>query len=154
MQWGIIMKVKSLFLKDAFLFAVGGLLYQVIEIGFRGYSHWTMFLLGGLCFLLLGAINRFLPWETPFPLQMLLGAAAVTLLELVAGLIVNVRLGWNVWDYSGSPMNFMGQISLYSSIAWFFLSALGIVLDDILRYWIFGEEKPHYCLICFRSSDK
>ena len=140
------MKTKNFLLKNGFLFVAGGLIYQLIEIAYRGHSHWSMFLLGGVCFLLLGYINRFLPWETPLPLQMLIGMAIVTLLELLTGLVVNVRLGWDVWDYSGMPLNFMGQISLLSSTGWYFLSAVGIVLDDTLRYWIFHEEKPRYYL--------
>ena len=32
-----------------FLWAVGGCLYYTFEIVFRGFSHWTMFVLGGLC---------------------------------------------------------------------------------------------------------
>lgn len=131
------------FLKNLFLFTVGGDFYLLIEILYRGYSHWTMFLLGGICFLCLGAINRFLPWETPMPLQMLLGAAIITLLELIMGLIVNVWLGWNVWNYTGR-FTLFGQISLNFSMGWYFLSAVGIVLDDFLRYWIFHEEKPRY----------
>ena len=33
--------------KYLFLFDVGGLLYILIELIWRGRSHWTMFLLGG-----------------------------------------------------------------------------------------------------------
>lgn len=36
--------------KLIFLFVVGGLLYAVIEILWRGYTHWTMAILGGMCF--------------------------------------------------------------------------------------------------------
>lgn len=133
--------MKSLF-KNLFLFVVGGDIYLLIEILYRGYSHWTMFLLGGICFLCLGYINRFLPWETPLPVQMLLGAVIITVLELVTGCIVNIWLGWNVWNYT--MLSFLGQISLLSSIGWYFLSVIGIILDDYLRYWIFREEKPHY----------
>ena len=32
-----------------FLGTLGGALYYGFEIIFRGFSHWTMFLLGGLC---------------------------------------------------------------------------------------------------------
>jgi uncharacterized membrane protein len=135
------------FLKNLFLFTVGGVLYYLMEILWRGYSHWSMFLLGGVSFLLLGLINEVLSWEAPMLLQMALGAAVITLLEFNVGCLVNLRLGWAVWDYSDMKFQFMGQISLKSSILWFFLSALGIVLDDCLRYRFFGEEKPSYRLI-------
>ena len=49
--------------KYLFLFNVGGLLYILIELIWRGRSHWTMFLLGGICFVFLGLINEVLPWQ-------------------------------------------------------------------------------------------
>ena len=27
---------------------------------------------------------------------------------------------------------------------WFYLSLVAIILDDYLRYWMMGEEKPKY----------
>lgn len=134
-------------LKYVVLWAVGGLAYIVIELMARGHTHWTMFLLGGVCFIALGLINEVLPWSMPLPVQMIIGGAVITLLELVTGCIVNIGLGWAVWDYSALPFNFMGQICLQFSAAWCLLSVVGIVLDDYLRFWWFGEEKPHYRLV-------
>ena len=45
------------------LMATGGLLYVALELIWRGRSHWTMFLLGGICFVALGLINEVLPWD-------------------------------------------------------------------------------------------
>lgn len=140
-------KAVRVFTKNMFIFLTGGGIYIMIEIFYRGFSHWSMFILGGICFLSLGYINKFLSWETPLLLQMLIGAVIITILELITGLIVNVGLGWQVWDYSQKPLNLYGQISLISSIGWYFLSAVGILLDDYLRYWIFGEEKPRYRIL-------
>lgn len=128
------------------LFGVGGMIYIGLELFCRGYTHWTMFLLGGVCFICLGLINEVLSWETPFLLQMIIGGTVITALELLTGYIVNIKLSWAVWDYSTLPFNFMGQICLQFSFLWCLLSAVGIVLDDWLRYWWFGEEKPHYRL--------
>lgn len=52
-------------IKYLFLFTSGGMLYNIIEITFRGWTHWTMFILGGLCFILLGLINEISPWTVP-----------------------------------------------------------------------------------------
>ncbi|WP_444645458.1 putative ABC transporter permease [Caproiciproducens sp. R1] len=139
-------KVRNFLLKDALLLVIGGDIYLIMEICYRGYSHWSMFILGGVCFLGLGYINRFLSWETPLVLQMLIGMLLITALELITGMIVNVHFGWEVWDYSQKPFNLFGQICLSSSIGWYFLSAVGIVLDDYLRCWIFEEEQPRYYL--------
>ena len=126
------------------LFNLGGFIYYMIEILARGYSHWTMFLLGGLCFLIVGAINNFLPWEMYFEVQSILGAGIITVLEFITGIIVNIILGWNVWDYSDRPFNLLGQICLPFSLIWIVLSAVIIIVDDYIRYKLFKEKKPYY----------
>ena len=133
-------------LKTFILFLVGGITYITIELLYRGYSHWTMFLLGGLCFILIGGINNYISWDMLLWKQMLLGSVIITLLEFICGCMVNLLLHWNVWDYSNLPLNILGQICLPFSILWFFISFVAIVLDDYIRYWFFGEEKPHYNL--------
>ena len=132
--------------KHLILGTIGGLIYVLLELIWRGYSHWTMFLLGGTCFVLLGLINEILDWDTPLTLQMLIGCTVITVLEFITGCVVNIWLGWNVWDYSDLKFNILGQISLFSSIGWYFISLVGITLDDWLRYRLFGEKKPRYKL--------
>lgn len=130
--------------KNLGLFAIGGLIYYLIEIMWRGYSHISMFILGGICFVLIGLINEYLSFKTPLWKQQLIATAIVTGIELITGLILNVWLQLGIWDYSNLPFNLFGQICLQYSILWFLLSLLAIVLDDWLRYWLFDEEKPHY----------
>lgn len=132
--------------KHIILFLIGGMAYVGIELLWRGYSHWTMFILGGLCFICCGLFNEIIPWEMVLSKQMLIGAVIVTLLEFLTGMIVNVKLGWNVWDYSNLPLNICGQICPIFFIAWYYVGGLAIILDDCLRYWLFHEEKPHYKL--------
>lgn len=139
-------------LKPAVLFGVGGTVYLLVEIIWRTIrhstpTHWTMFILGGLCFLAIGAINEYLPWDTPFVTQAFIGTGIVLALEFVFGCILNLWLGLGIWDYSDTPFNILGQVCLPFAIAWLFLAAFAIVLDDYLRYWFFGEEKPRYKLI-------
>lgn len=131
-------------IKPLVLFGIGGCLYYIIEILWRGYSHWSMIVLGGLCFILVGSINEV--FKFPLVKQMFLSTVIITIAEFICGCIVNLWLKWNVWDYSGLPFNVLGQICLPYSILWFFLSVVAIILDDYLRYWIFGEEKPKYKL--------
>ena len=138
------MMKKSKIKKYEFLFFVGATIYVIIEKLYRGYSHWTMFLLGGICFIALGLINELIPWDMPLLLQMFIGGMIITVLEFITGCVVNIWLGWNVWNYSELPFNLWGQISLFSSIVWIGLSLAGIVLDDFIRWKFFGEEKPHY----------
>ena len=130
--------------KYLFLFIMGGLMYYGIEIIYRGYSHWSMFILGGFCFIGLGLINEKLPWQTPVWKQCLIGSGLITGLEFITGVLVNLVLGLAVWDYSALPLNILGQVCLPFSAIWALLALVGIVLDDWVRYWFFKEEKPHY----------
>ena len=100
------------------LTVIGGLLYFICELVTRGHSHWTMFIVGGVCGFLVGELDEMLSWEMPFLLQCVLGAVVVTAVEFVSGCIINLWLGWGVWDYSGLPCNVLGQISLPFTILW------------------------------------
>ena len=137
----------KLLLKYLFLFLVGGIVYSIIEILFRGHTHWTMFIVGGVCFILLGLLNEITDWEMSLLWQVMDGGIIITTVELITGCIVNLWLGWCVWDYSNMPLNFLGQICLPFSLLWCLLSVIGIILDDWLRYIFFGEEKPRYKII-------
>ena len=112
---------------------VGGITYMGIETLWRGYTHWSMGVLGGLCFVLIGLLDE---WQEhpPLWLQMLQGAVIVTVLELLVGLVVNRWLGWGVWDYSDMPLNLWGQVCPQFMVAWFFLSAAAVKMENMLHY--------------------
>ena len=101
--------------KKAVLFYLGGMIYCALELLWRGWSHGSMFVLGGLCFLLIGGLGRVDP-RLPLPARMLLAAVVVTALELGCGLLVNRQ--YQVWDYRHLPMNFHGQICLPFFLLW------------------------------------
>lgn len=130
-------------LRPLILFGIGGLIYVLIELIARGRSHWSMFIVGGLAFFLIGCINEKCR-KMPLVRQMLIGAIVITALEFVCGCIVNLWLGWNVWDYSNMPFNLLGQICLPFTAIWFFLSVVAVVLDDWIRHILWGEDIPHY----------
>ena len=128
------------------LFMYGGIIYYHIEIAWRGHSHHSMVIAGGICFLLIGALNNYLPWNLGLVYQSLIGALIITIIELIVGLIVNIWLGLAVWDYSGLPLNLWGQISLPFTLLWVPLAAVGIFLDDFLRLKLFGQTMEGYSL--------
>lgn len=134
-------------IKYLFLWLVGGLIYINIELLFRGHSHWTMFILGGICFVLLGLINQIIPWDMALWQQIIIGDVIVTIMEFLTGCIVNLWLGWDVWDYSNMADNILGQICPQFFLLWMPVCLAAIVLDDWLRYWFFDEERPHYTLL-------
>lgn len=131
-------------LKYIFFFQLGGLLYYYIEVLFRGISHWSMFILGGLCYLFCSVQNEDKAWQAPLWRQILRCVAFVTAGEFITGCMVNLWLGWNVWDYSETPLNFMGQICLPYAFLFSGLCLVAILLDDAIRYLCFGEGKKTY----------
>ena len=131
-------------IKYLILGIIGGFTYVIIEMLYRGHSHWSMFIVSAVALISIGLINEFISWDIKLWNQMLIGSGIVTVLEFISGYILNIKLGWLIWDYSNVPFNIMGQICLPFSIAWFFISFIAIVADDYLRYWLFNEEKPHY----------
>ena len=118
--------------KNIIIFLIFGISYYLLEILWRGYSHWTMIIVGGLCGLLIGLINEITP-KMNTVLQMLLGSVIVTIIEFVTGYIINIKLDLNIWDYSNLKFNILGQVSLLFSMLWFFLSYIVIKLDDCIR---------------------
>ena len=136
-------KLKYL-LKEFILFLIGGGIYYLFEILWRGYSHWTMFILGGICFVIIGLLNEQYDYNMPLVEQMFSSMIIITTLEFISGVILNIILKLNIWDYSNLPFNLFGQICIPIMIIWFFLSPIAIVVDDYIRYFIFKEEKPHY----------
>lgn len=111
-------------------FAIGALGYGCIEILWRGHTHWTMLLCGGVALLLLRRISR---TALPFFTQCALGSASITGLELSAGLVVNRALHWGVWDYSACWGNVLGQVCPLYSTLWFLLCIP--VLGVLRRVW-------------------
>ncbi len=107
----------SIFLLAFFL---GGTLYVLLELLWRGRSHVSMFCAGGLALLLLHGL--FLRFALPLFAQCLVGGLVITAIEFVAGAIVNVRLKLNVWDYSKMPLNLYGQVCLPFSLLWCLLT--------------------------------
>ena len=105
------------------LFFLGGAGYVGLELLWRGRSHASMFAAGGICFLLLGRLQR---TRLAPALQCLLGAGIITAVELLTGLLVN--RSYRVWDYRQMPLNFLGQICLPFSLLWIPVSLFGMQL--------------------------
>lgn len=102
------------------LFSIGSVGYCLLEVMWRGYTHWTMGVTGGFCFLSLYKVNKKMRmrhlWE-----KCLTGCGIITCFEFCVGILVNKVLHWNVWDYSDQRGNILGQICPQYSILWFFL---------------------------------
>lgn len=123
-----------------FVALFGGVLYYGLEVAFRGFSHWSMGVCGAICFLFLYRMNR-LYFRIPLPLRALTGAAFITSVELIAGCILNLGMGMNIWDYSALPYHFLGQICLPFSILWFLLSFPCALLSYLIRRIVFLADE-------------
>ena len=122
------------------LFAGGGSAYVFLELLWRGKSHWSMFLTGGLCVVLVCEMDRRLRRDTHFLARCIYGAAIITAVEFTVGCIVNLWLHWDVWDYSNVPLNLMGQVCLPFTMAWLFLSIPVMGIGSAVRR-IWGETE-------------
>lgn len=105
---------------------------------------WTMFALAIILAVPLERFGAELPWGMPLVGQACICAAAITALEFVTGLVLNVWLGLGVWDYSHLAGNILGQICPQFTLLWLVLSVVGIVILDWMRYAVEGGKKPHY----------
>lgn len=143
-------KVISYIMEYLFLLILGGSVYYLIEVLWRGHSHITMFFVGGMCFILIGLINELIDWNMLFWYQMIIGDICVLVLEFFSGVLFNIILEMNVWDYSDMPFNILGQICLPFALLWLPVVALAIVVDDWTKYLLFRGKKPHYR---FKPSD-
>ena len=131
--------------KELLVAGCGGCLYVLTELLWRGRSHISMFILGGICFWLIGRLDR--NQTIPIWQQGLSGAALITALEFLTGLLVNRWLALHVWDYSHLPMNFMGQICLPYFLLWIPLSTAALFAEDGLRWLLFRTPLPVYRLL-------
>ena len=79
------------------MFLLGGCAYGLLEVLYRGHTHWTMLVTGGACVLTLFYLRGWLLVQ-PLAVGALAGAVIITAYELAVGLLVNVKFGWHVWD--------------------------------------------------------
>ena len=112
-------------LRKTILFALGGGTYVGLEMLWRGRSHFSMFLAGGLCLLLIGKLNHVRP-KLPLFLRAVAGAGIITAVELATGLAVN--RDYRVWDYRSLPGNYRGQICPQFAVLWLPVSALAMAM--------------------------
>jgi len=140
------MKHNKLF-EYAVLFIICGITYYLLEVLARGHSYFSMLVVGGLAGVLIGGLNNTIyNWSTPLILQQFVSMLIITSLELISGLILNTWLNLGIWDYSNQWGNIAGQICPKFMVLWFFVSLIGIFIDDFVRWKFFDEDKPHYKL--------
>ncbi len=59
-------------------------------------------------------------------MKAIIGSGFITAIELIFGIIFNIILKKNVWDYSKMPLNLGGQICMLYSFFWAVISIVFI----------------------------
>ncbi|MGI5971915.1 MAG: putative ABC transporter permease [Oscillospiraceae bacterium] len=124
----------------AFIFFIGGALYGLMEVVFRGYTHWTMVLTGGACLLCFYLVDG------KYPNMGMLGkcicsCGIITGFEFVVGCIVNLWLGLGVWSYSMHALNLLGQVCPMFSAFWFLIGIPATYVCRFLRGKLSAAEE-------------
>lgn len=135
------------------VYAIGSIGYRFIEILWRGRTHWTMGVVGGICFICIYCFEYIFK-RTPLFIRAFYSAVCITAIELLSGLVINNQLGLAVWDYSGMRFHFMGQICLLYSVLWYFLCIPAHSLCKLIRHRVFDAlpKKKRYLTNIFERQ--
>ena len=118
--------------KYSLLFILGAVGYAAIEVIFRGRTHWSMMIAGGLCLILFSMVSELLSGRSIL-LKAALCAVGVTAIEFIFGVIFNIWLGMGVWDYSDRSFNILGQVCPAFTIIWAGIAIAFLPLADIIN---------------------
>ncbi|GKX66207.1 putative ABC transporter permease [Inconstantimicrobium mannanitabidum] len=125
-------------------------------LSLMGYTSLWMFAVGGICGVLIGSLNdhpRF--YDKKIWQQILIGGTTITLAELFSGILLNLILGLNIWDYSKDSFNFMGQIELKNCLLWYLMiTPIIIWFDDMLTYYLYKEGESYNLLEVYKKLIK
>lgn len=99
-------------------FLIGAVGYPLLELAWRGRTHTSMALAGGLSTMLIHRIGK---TRLSLPAKALLCGVGITGIEAGCGFIWNRR--HQVWDYRHMPLNWQGQVCLPFSLVWCGLAA-------------------------------
>lgn len=141
---------KKYILRSVTLFIVIGILYCSIELLFRNRTHWSMFVLSGFCGIcFIDTPNNIYSFDLDYTIQVLISTILCTLSEGICGLIVNVWLQLNVWDYSKMTFGtfFFGQCNVLFCFAWALIISVVIFYCDAYNYYILKIEPCPYYII-------
>lgn len=117
--------------KDGGTFLFGAAGYYILETLWRGYSHWSMAVAGGICLLLMMKIFSKMK-SAPLYFKALVGGITITGVEFLFGVVFNLILGMGVWDYSAVKGNILGQICPIYSVIWCGIGFLVSVYEKLI----------------------
>ena len=117
-----------------YLFWMGGIIYQIIEILWSGHTHWSMFIAGGASLILIDGVFSTFSFKIPLIFIILICGVGISCIEFLTGCIFNLKLKQNVWDYSALKGNILGQICPRFTAYWCLLSVPAIIFSQFIRH--------------------
>lgn len=119
-------------------FLLGAYLYGLIEVLFRGYTHPTMMVAGGvsLCFIRLISQTKL-----RFIYKCLICGIIITAIEFLFGIIFNIILHLNIWDYSQQPFNILGQVCPQFLGIWCLISGVALFLSKLIEKELLNKKQ-------------
>lgn len=144
------MEIKTISKKiseRAFFMSFGGSFYYGIEMIFRGFSHWSMFCVGGLVFSFCVYQGVKMKWKEGLWIQVLRALVVTVSLEFMTGIIFNKWMHKEIWDYSDQPLQLMGQICVPFMILFSGLLVIAIFLGGILSDLLYKKGKPVFFIL-------
>ena len=130
----VIIKLYKTHARAVLTFLLGGFLYGATEILWRGYTHPAMLILGGFCLSVIYSLEGKLATRSPIFARSLCYAFIITSAAFVSGVVLNLILGMDIWDYSGLPLNILGQVCPTFFFVWFLLSFFCCFLCRAIRF--------------------
>ena len=116
-----VQKIKE----NTVIFTIGAGGYGLIEILWRGYTHWSMLCAGGIVFLGMSRIASALKKASAI-IKGIVGGVFVTAVEYAFGIVFNVILKKNVF-------NINGQICALYSVLWVLLSIICVPFSGFIK---------------------
>ena len=114
------------------VFSIGAVCYSALEILWRGFTHWSMSLAGGVCMCGIYTINDKMKKINRME-KCALCTLLITTVEFLFGVIFNLILHMHIWDYSRFKYNILGQVCLIYSLLWFIVSFPALRICDYLK---------------------
>lgn len=104
---------------------------------FFTYSSPYMIIIFGISAVLISLVCKihFMQKLAFLPILCAIGMIIIDSLELGGGLILNKVLKLNIWDYSNSKFNLLGQIDLIHSLGWLAIT-IPIYFTDRILIWL------------------
>lgn len=113
-------------------------------LSFCGYSSVWMIIVygfGGIALTILNEIPKF--YNLKMVYQMFLGGGVIIIVEFMFGVIFNIVLKLNLWNYE--YFSILGQINLVNSALWILATPFFIWLCDFIGWALYRENEDwHY----------